>query len=121
MKPHSADEFEYRSVDTLKGVGPAVAAKLEKLGITTIQDLLFHLPLRYEDRTRVAPIGSLQHGQHAVIEGVIEHTEMRLRGGKRGRSLLCQVADGTGAVLLRFFYFTASQQASRPAPKRASP
>ena len=112
MKPESADDFEYRSVDTLKGVGPAVAAKLEKLGITTIQDLLFHLPLRYEDRTRVAPIGSLQHGQHAVIEGVIEHTELRLRGGKSGRSLLCEVADGSGTMLLRFFYFNASQQAS---------
>jgi ATP-dependent DNA helicase RecG len=112
MTPHSADEFEYRSVDTLKGVGPAVASKLEKLGITTIQDLLFHLPLRYEDRTRVTPIGALQHGQHAVIEGVIEHAEVRLRGGKRGRSLLCQVSDGSGAILLRFFYFNASQQAN---------
>jgi len=111
MKPESADEFEYRSVDTLKGVGPAVAAKLEKLGITTIQDLLFHLPLRYEDRTRVTPIGSLRHGQHAVIEGVIEHNEVRLRGGKSGRSLLCEVADHSGAIQLRFFYFNASQQA----------
>jgi ATP-dependent DNA helicase RecG len=112
MKPDSADEFEYRSVGTLTGVGPAVAAKLEKLGITTLQDLLFHLPLRYEDRTRITPIGALQHGSHAVIEGVIEHTEQRLRGGKRGRSLLCQISDGTGAILLRFFYYNASQQAN---------
>lgn len=112
----SEEPFEYQSVEVLKGVGPSVAAKLEKLGIYRVQDLLFHLPLRYEDRTRVIPIGSLQHGQHAVIEGVIEHAEVRYggkrRGGRSGRSLLCHVADGTGSVLLRFFYFNATQQAN---------
>ncbi|MDH3342351.1 MAG: ATP-dependent DNA helicase RecG, partial [Gammaproteobacteria bacterium] len=77
------ESFEYQSVQTLKGVGPAVASKLEKLGITTIQDVLFHLPLRYEDRTRVVPIGALQVGQKVVIEGVIEHAEVRF-GRKRG-------------------------------------
>ncbi len=115
---HSTSEepFEYQSVEVLKGVGPSVAAKLEKLGIYRVQDLLFHLPLRYEDRTRVMPIGSLQHGQHAVIEGVIEHAEVRYggkrRGGRGGRSLLCHVADGTGSLLLRFFYFNSTQQAN---------
>ncbi len=113
---HAADvPFEYQSVEVLKGVGPGVAAKLEKLGIYRVQDLLFHLPLRYEDRTRVVPIGSLQHGQHAVIEGVIDHAEVRYGGRRRGgsgRSLLCHVADGTGSVLLRFFYFNAAQRNS---------
>ena len=113
---HDADvPFEYQSVEVLKGVGPGVAAKLEKLGIYRVQDLLFHLPLRYEDRTRVVPIGSLQHGQHAVIEGVIDHAEVRFGGRRRsgsGRSLLCRVADGTGSILLRFFYFNSAQQAS---------
>ena len=112
----SAEPFEYRSVEVLKGVGPGVAAKLEKLGIYRVQDLLFHLPLRYEDRTRVVPMGSLQHGQHAVIEGVIEHAEVRYggkrRGGRGGRSLLCHIADGTGSVLMRFFYFNSTQQAN---------
>jgi ATP-dependent DNA helicase RecG len=112
----SAEPFEYQSVEVLKGVGPSVAARLEKLGIYRVQDLLFHLPLRYEDRTRVLPIGSLQHGQHAVIEGVIDHAEVRYggkrRGGKGGRSLLCHVADGTGSILLRFFYFNSAQQAN---------
>jgi len=112
----SAQALEYQSVEVLRGVGPAVAAKLEKLGIYRVQDLLFHLPLRYEDRTRVIAMGSLQHGQHAVIEGVIEHAEVRYggkrRGGRSGRSLLCHVADGTGSVLLRFFYFNAAQQAN---------
>ncbi len=112
----SDEPFEYQSVEVLKGVGAGVAAKLEKLGIYRVQDLLFHLPLRYEDRTRVVPIGSLRHGQQAVIEGVIDHAEVRYggkrRGGRGGRSLLCHVSDGTGSVLLRFFYFNASQQAS---------
>jgi len=116
MPSDSAEPFEFQSVEVLKGVGPSVAARLEKLGIHRVQDLLFHLPLRYEDRTRVVPIGSLQHGQQAVIEGVIEHSEVRYggkrRGGRGGRSLLCHVADGTGSLILRFFYFNATQQAN---------
>ena len=114
----SQDEsFEYQSVQTLKGVGPAVATRLEKLGIVSIQDVLFHLPLRYEDRTRIVPMGGLQPGQQAVVEGVIEHSEVRFTGrgrgrGRSGRSLLCYVSDGTGGLLLRFFHFSAAQQAN---------
>ncbi|MDA3869210.1 MAG: ATP-dependent DNA helicase RecG [Gammaproteobacteria bacterium] len=121
------ESFEYQSVQTLKGVGPAVAIKLEKLGLYTLQDVLFHLPLRYEDRTRVVPIGALQPGRQVVIEGVIEHSEVRLsRRGRSwgkgragsGRSLLCYLADSTGGILLRFFHFNASQQATLAAGKR---
>ena len=107
--------FEFQSVEVLKGVGPGVAARLGKLGIHRVQDLLFHLPLRYEDRTRVVPIRSLQHGQQAVIEGMIEHAEVRYGGRRRGgsgRSLLCQVTDGSGSIVLRFFYFNSAQQAN---------
>jgi ATP-dependent DNA helicase RecG len=116
MNKDQDDSFEYRSVTTLKGVGPAVAEKLAKLDIHTIQDVLFHLPLRYENRTRIVPIGSLQPGQQAVIEGVIEHSEVKYGGrrvrGRSGRSLLCYLSDGSGGVLLRFFHFNASQQAN---------
>lgn len=116
MKKDQDDSFEYRSVTTLKGVGPAVAEKLARLDIYTIQDVLFHLPLRYEDRTRIVPIGSLQPGQQAVIEGVIEHSEIKYGGrrvpGRGNRSLLCYISDATGGLLLRFFHFNASQQAS---------
>ncbi len=108
------ESFEYQSVQTLKGVGPAVATKLEKLGIVNIQDVLFHLPLRYEDRTRIISIGSLQPGQQAVVEGVIEHSEVRFSGrrgrGRSGRTLLCYISDGTGGLLLRFFHFSTAQQ-----------
>lgn len=116
MNKDQDDAFEYRSVTTLKGVGPAFAEKLARLDIHSIQDVLFHLPLRYEDRTRIVPIGSLQPGQQAVIEGVIEHAEIRFGGrrirGRSGRSLLCYLADGSGGIVLRFFHFNASQQAN---------
>ena len=109
--------FEYQSVQVLKGVGPAVASKLENLGISSIQDVLFHLPFRYEDRTRLMPIGGLRPGQQVVIEGVIEHSEVRFSGRRRskkggGRSLLCYLSDGTGGILLRFFHFSSAQQAN---------
>ncbi|HEY9050852.1 MAG TPA: ATP-dependent DNA helicase RecG [Gammaproteobacteria bacterium] len=96
----------------LKGVGPRVAERLEKIGIHSIQDVLFHLPYRYEDRTQLHAIGGLRHGDSAVIEGKIEHTEIAFsRRGKSRRMLLCYVADGTGGILLRFFHFNKQQQA----------
>lgn len=94
-------------VTALQGVGPRTAERLARLGVMTVQDVLFHLPLRYQDRTRVVPIGSLRAGMEAVIEGEIEHTEITF--GKR-RSLLVQIADGTGAIILRFFHFSSVQQ-----------
>lgn len=103
--------FEYQSVIALKGVGPAVAEKLKKLEIYNIQDVLFHLPMRYEDRTRITPLGSLQMGQQALIEGVIDHSEVKF-GGRGRRSLLCYLSDNTGAVVLRFFHFNKAQQSN---------
>jgi ATP-dependent DNA helicase RecG len=75
--------------------------------VRTIGDLLCLLPQRYEDRTALAPIGSLAPGERALIEGTVELAEVAIR---RRRSLLCRVADGTGAITLRFFHFTRSQQ-----------
>ena len=54
----------------LHGVGPSYAQRLAKLGLHTVQDLLFHLPLRYQDRTRVTPIGSLRPGDQAVVDSI---------------------------------------------------
>ena len=96
-------------VTCLKGVGPKVAEKLARLGLYTIQDILFHLPLRYEDRTRVVPIGSLRPGDSAVVEGEVLLTEVRF--GKR-RSLLSRISDGTGSLTIRLFHFNAAQKAS---------
>jgi ATP-dependent DNA helicase RecG len=84
-----------------------VAERLAKLGVRTIGDLLCLLPQRYEDRTALVAIGALAPGEKALIEGTVELAEVAIR---RRRSLLCRVADGTGAVTLRFFHFTRSQQ-----------
>ena len=94
-------------VTALKGVGPKLADKLKRLGLYTVQDVLFHLPLRYQDRTRLLPIGSLRPGMEAVVEGEIELANVVFRGR---RSLICRVSDGTGHLHLRFFYFNAIQQ-----------
>ncbi|HEX7114941.1 MAG TPA: ATP-dependent DNA helicase RecG [Steroidobacter sp.] len=102
-----ANSPELRPVTALRGVGDALAARLAKLGVTTVQDLLFLLPLRYEDRTRVVPIGTLTPGQQAVVEGEILLTEVVFRGR---RQLLCKLSDGSGILTLRFFHFSASQQ-----------
>jgi ATP-dependent DNA helicase RecG len=91
----------------LKGVGPRVAEKLARLDIHCIEDLLFHLPLRYEDRTRVVPIGSLRVGDTAVVQGEVQLSEIKY--GKK-RMLLCHLSDGTGRLLLRFFHFNAQQK-----------
>src|SRR6186713_343187 len=101
--------FEQRPVSGLRGVGPALAEKLAKLGVTQVQDLLFVLPSRYEDRTQISEIGSVRPGVRAVVEGEIQLTEVAYR---RRRQLLCRVADGTGSLTLRFFYFSGAQQAN---------
>ena len=101
--------LDERPVTSLRGVGPALAETLERLGLHTVQDVLFHLPLRYEDRTRVVPIGTLRAGDRAVVEGEVQLAEVVFR---RRRALLCRIADGSGFLTLRFFHFSAAQQES---------
>lgn len=92
---------------SLKGVGAVVAQRLANLNLHTVQDLLFHLPLRYEDRTRVVPIARAPIGQAVLIEG--EVLSAQLQFGAR-RSFVVQLKDETGVVELRFFHFNAFQQ-----------
>ncbi|MDF0733364.1 ATP-dependent DNA helicase RecG [Pseudomonas entomophila] len=94
-------------VTELKGVGEAMAEKLAKVGLENLQDLLFHLPLRYQDRTRVVPIGQLRPGQDAVIEGVVSGADVTM--GKR-RSLVVRLGDGSGSLSLRFYHFSNAQK-----------
>ncbi|MBA6340100.1 ATP-dependent DNA helicase RecG [Colwellia sp. MB02u-10] len=96
-------------VTTLKGVGPGMATKLEKIGLVSLQDLLFHLPLRYEDRTRVTAVRDLMPGLFTNIIG--EVTQNEIIQGKR-RMMLVTINDGTGSINLRFFHFSASQKNS---------
>ena len=96
-------------VDKLRGVGPQLSLKLQKLGLHSVQDLLFHLPLRYIDRTKITPIGGIQPLTEVVIEGEIKASDVVY--GRR-RSLVCRIQDHSGIITLRFFHFNQAQQQS---------
>ncbi|WP_443090792.1 ATP-dependent DNA helicase RecG [Basfia succiniciproducens] len=92
---------------SLSGVGAAVSAKLSKIGINNLQDLLFHLPIRYEDRTRITPISDLRPEQYATIEGIVQTCEIQF--GRRP-ILTVSLSDGTSKIMLRFFNFNAGMR-----------
>ncbi len=85
-----------------------MAKKLDDYGIKNLKDLLFHLPSRYEDRTRIIPIAQCQLNQRAVIEASVETCQSVFRGK---RSMLVTLSDGSGILTLRFFHFSKQQQA----------
>ena len=95
------------SLSLLKGVGDKMLEKLHRLGLETVQDLLFHLPLRYEDRTRVYPIAQLMPGMHVSVMGEI--VDSNISYGRK-RMLLCRMRDDSGSLTLRFFNFAATQK-----------
>ncbi|WP_391088809.1 ATP-dependent DNA helicase RecG [Vibrio sp. NH-UV-68] len=90
---------------SLTGVGAKVAEKLAKVGLNSVQDLLFHLPLRYEDRTRLYPIVKLHAGLWAAVQGKVMSVDTVF--GKR-KMLAVKISDGNGTITLRFFNFTAA-------------
>ncbi|MCA2016302.1 ATP-dependent DNA helicase RecG [Vibrio tritonius] len=92
---------------SLSGVGAKVAEKLEKIGLVTVQDLLFHLPLRYEDRTRIYPIVKLHPGIWAAVQGKVMSVDTIF--GRR-KMLTVRISDGNGSLTLRFFNFTAGMK-----------
>ena len=98
--PHSYD-LTHINVSTLRGVGKQTLARLQKVGLRTLLDLILHLPARYQDRTHVVPIAELIPGQFAVIEGEIISVRRAL--GKKP-SWHCQIADHTGKVMAIFFH-----------------
>ncbi len=101
--------LETQPVTSLRGVGPRLAGRLARLGLETVLDLLFHLPLRYQDRSRRRLIGALLPGEEALIEG--EVTEARISYGQR-RTLKVWLADESGTLQLRFFHFGGNQTAA---------
>ena len=99
----------YGNVTTILGVGPKTQAELRKLGIETCLDLLLHLPIRYQDRSKITPIDQLLVGEEALIEGTIVSTSLSYRGR---RSLECIIQDEEKEMTLRFFFFNKHQQAA---------
>ncbi|MEO9079541.1 MAG: ATP-dependent DNA helicase RecG [Rhodanobacter sp.] len=95
------------STSVLAGVGPALAALLVRLGLERVQDMWFHLPLRYEDKTRITAIADLRAGEHAQVEGVVETVE---RGFRYRPQLKVVIGDASKhSLLLRFFHFNRAQ------------
>lgn len=109
MKTDSAKNVSEKSVTTLAGVGPQMALKLAKVHVHSVQDVLFHLPHRYEDRTTVTDLGALLPNLSTVVIGQIDLTQVVF--GRR-RSLLVRISDGSGSLTIRMFYFNRSQEKS---------
>ena len=103
----AATQLDNLVITQLKGVGSKMAERLRKLGIHSVQDILFHLPLRYEDRTRVCAIADLLPGMYTTILGTVQSSEIQF--GKR-RSWLVKLRDHSGSITLRFFHFSAAQK-----------
>ena len=89
-------------VTFIKGVGESLASTLKKLGIVTIEDLLFHFPIGYQDRTELNKIAELTPDKEFVIRGSVEKVSQTFVPRKM---MLVKVKDNTGHIFLRFFYY----------------
>jgi len=98
---------ETRAIASMPGVGPALVETLDRLGLRTLQDLWFHLPLRYEDRTRLTPIRDLRVGDSAQVEGRVEAIEKGFRYRPQLRIAIGD--DSQRTLVLRFFHFNSAQ------------
>lgn len=98
---------KHLALTQLKGVGPKLAQQFADWGIHDLVNLLFHLPFRYEDRTRVTPIATMHPQQTYVVQGFVRSSQILF--GKR-RSLSVRIQDQTGSIGLRFYHFTAAQK-----------
>ena len=95
------------ALSDLKGVGPSTLEKLEKLGLRSIYDLLFHMPLRFEDKTRLTPMTELNPFRTVQVQGEVVKAYI-IQGRKP--ILVCEISDGLGLVSLKFFNFFYSQR-----------
>jgi ATP-dependent DNA helicase RecG len=103
----AATDAGAQPVAGLPGVGPALRALLHRLGLERVQDLWFHLPLRYEDRTRVTAIADLRVGQSAQVVGTVEVVERGFR--YRPQLKVAIIDDSRQTLQLRFFHFNRAQ------------
>jgi ATP-dependent DNA helicase RecG len=96
------------ALTALTGVGPSLTKKLGRLNLSRVEDLLFLLPLRYEDRTQLVKLGALVAGDRCLVTGEVLLAEVAFRGR---RNLLVRISDGSGQLTLRFFHFSRRQEA----------
>ena len=101
--------MDQASLIDLKGVGQKGLIKLNKIGINSIEDLLFHLPIRYNDKTKLSKIADLEPGKKLLFEGRIEKANVIFF---KKRMFVVRISDETGSVQLRFFYFNKSQMSN---------
>jgi ATP-dependent DNA helicase RecG len=107
VAPVPTDDPGKLPLTTLGGVGAALQESLARLGLHRVQDLWFHLPLRYEDRTHLTPLGDLLPGARAQVLGTVEAVE---QGFRYRPQLKVAIGDEAGhSLLLRFFHFNRAQ------------
>lgn len=103
---HATDLSQF-SCAHLRGIGKAILEKLNRIGVFTLQDLLFHLPFRYEDKTKTSLIADMSEGQKALIMGVVQSVSYPQHGKTK---LLCELRDATRRLSLRFFHIFSSHK-----------
>jgi ATP-dependent DNA helicase RecG len=102
VPPPVSDDVLATPLQFLKGVGPRRAADLARVGLHTIEDLLFRFPLRYEDRSRMLPIASVRPGSRASITGKIVHTALRTTRRPGFKIFEAIVSDESGSILVNW-------------------
>lgn len=109
MEPHDKKTAALRNVNIIEfsGVGNKVAQKLAKLNLYNAQDVLFHLPLRYEDRTQYTSLNAAASNTSVLARGEITDV-VQLSHGRR--SLVVQIHDGSGRLTIRMFHYSYSQK-----------
>ena len=93
-------------IQNIRGVGPKIADTLSNLGIYQVEDAVFHLPYKYEDRTNLTPIGDAPYETPLLVEGEIVKSTVVFRGR---RMLITEIFDGTGRLTMRMFHFAFAQ------------
>jgi ATP-dependent DNA helicase RecG len=101
--------FSHLPLIQLAGIGSALEKKFHSLGIYTVQDLLLHFPLRYEDRSTAYAIADAAIGEYTTIEGRIIKSEIVF---KRRQMLICHIQDDSGIAILRFMHFNTGMKST---------
>lgn len=104
---NNTQEFLWQPVSILQGVGQVLQEKLNKLGIYTIMDVIFHLPTKYVDKTRLTPLDTIRVGDLVLVQGNITKVDV-IRA--RRKMLIVTITDGNGFISMRFFHFNEGQK-----------